>query len=95
MKRRPIVLISPCTETKGVEFRDTSISLSRNYARALTSAGGLPWIAPCLPDKKIIRVVDGCRGSAVPARQHARPDLPPPESIKPDDINAIVGEDDP
>ena len=76
MKRRPIVLISPCTETKGVEFRDTSISLSRNYARALTSAGGLPWIAPCLPDKKIIREsVQRCDGVMLTGGDDVEPKL--------------------
>ena len=76
MKRRPIVLISPCTETKGVEFRDTSISLSRNYARALTSAGGLPWIAPCLPDQKIIREsVQRCDGVMLTGGDDVEPKL--------------------
>src|SRR5262249_15502215 len=63
MKRRPIILIAPSTETKGVEFRDSSISLSRNYTSAITRAGGLPWVAPCLPDRAVVReMVARCSG---------------------------------
>lgn len=48
MKTRPLVLITPCTERKGAEFFDTSLSLSARYSRAIVAAGGLPWVLPCL-----------------------------------------------
>jgi putative glutamine amidotransferase len=74
MKRAPLILISPCTETKGVEFRDTSNSLSRNYAKAITSAGGLPWVASCLPDKRIIRdSVQRCDGVMLTGGEDVEP----------------------
>jgi putative glutamine amidotransferase len=38
----PTILISPDYESKGVEFGDASLSLSRRYAAAILAAGGLP-----------------------------------------------------
>ena len=49
MKSRPLVLITSCSEGKGAEFLDRSMSLSDRYSRAVIAAGGLPWVLPCLP----------------------------------------------
>ena len=49
MKSRPLILITPCTERRGVEFSDSSLSLSDRYPRAIVAAGGIPWVLPCLP----------------------------------------------
>jgi len=46
MKADPLILISPSTQKRGVEFSDASLSLSNRYALAVTAAGGLPWILP-------------------------------------------------
>lgn len=43
MRSRPLILVSPCVETKGAEFEDLSLSLSAPYERALLDAGALPW----------------------------------------------------
>src|SRR5881409_2878005 len=53
-RRKPLVLISGSTERRGAEFNDLSLSLSHNYPRAVQAGGGLPWIAPCLPDKDFV-----------------------------------------
>jgi putative glutamine amidotransferase len=53
-RRKPLVLISASTEKRGVEFEDLSLSLSHNYPLAVQAGGGLPWIAPCLPDKNFV-----------------------------------------
>jgi len=45
----PLILISPSTQKHGVEFEDSSASLSNQYGLAVASAGGLPWIAPAIP----------------------------------------------
>jgi putative glutamine amidotransferase len=43
MRRRPLILVSPSVETKGIEFDDLSLSLSTRYEHALLNAGLLPW----------------------------------------------------
>ena len=48
--RKPVVLISGCTEKRGVEFRDFSLNLSHNYPLAIKAGGGIPTVAPCIPD---------------------------------------------
>ena len=59
----PTLLLSPSTEEKGVEFDDYSISLSMAYLRAVQAAGGVPWVAGCLPNRQqvaeLVRRVDG------------------------------------
>ena len=42
MKKEPLILITPSTDRKGVEFHDYSMSLSDAYPRAIQSAGGIP-----------------------------------------------------
>jgi putative glutamine amidotransferase len=39
---KPLILISPDFNSKGIEFADASISLSMNYTRAIEACGGLP-----------------------------------------------------
>jgi len=50
MNSKPVVLISGSTDKHGVEFSDSSMSLSLNYPLAIHRAGGVPQILPCLPD---------------------------------------------
>lgn len=52
--KAPLILVSPSTQKKGVEFGDHSISLSNRYSMAIVAAGGLPWIAPALPSRALI-----------------------------------------
>ena len=52
--RKPVVLISGSTETRGVEFRDFSLSLSHNYPLAIKAGGGVPMVAPCIPDREFV-----------------------------------------
>jgi putative glutamine amidotransferase len=60
---RPVILISPCTERRGTEFSDVSVSLSNRYPMAVSRAGGLPCIAPVLSERsevaEMVRRVDG------------------------------------
>jgi putative glutamine amidotransferase len=46
MIKPPLILVSPCIETKGDEFGDLSISLSETYQMAIIRAGGLPMTMP-------------------------------------------------
>jgi putative glutamine amidotransferase len=50
----PLILISPSTQKRGVEFDDNSVSLSNQYCMAVAAAGGLPWIAPAIPAKSLV-----------------------------------------
>ena len=84
MTRDPLILISASTEAKGVEFADTSLSLSLNYPLAIKAGGGAPWVVPCLPDRKFVaesvRRCDGVLltgGDDIEPRLYAEP-LPGP-----------------
>jgi putative glutamine amidotransferase len=52
--RPPLILISPSTQKRGVEFEDNSVSLSNQYCLAVGTAGGLPWIAPAIPARRLV-----------------------------------------
>jgi putative glutamine amidotransferase len=59
----PLILVTPSTERKGVEFYDTSSSLSFRYENAVLQGGGIPVIAPMTTDRgalaEAVRRVDG------------------------------------
>jgi putative glutamine amidotransferase len=63
MASLPLILISPSSEKKGVEFHDTSSSLSFRYEQSILGAGGVPLIAPMTTERAIlaeaVRRVDG------------------------------------
>ena len=50
----PLILISPSTQKRGVEFEDNSVSVSNQYSMAIATAGGLPWIAPAIPSASLV-----------------------------------------
>src|ERR1051325_2218894 len=50
----PLILISPSTQKRGVEFEDNAVSLSNQYCLAVAAAGGVPWIAPPIPARRLI-----------------------------------------
>src|SRR4051812_14497551 len=54
MQSAPLILVTPSTEEKGVEFYDYSLSLSETYLDAITVAGGLPVVLPCAPSPKLV-----------------------------------------
>jgi putative glutamine amidotransferase len=54
MKRSPIILVLPGTESKGAEFSDLSVSLSNRYTDAVIAAGGLPWIFPATTSPLVV-----------------------------------------
>ena len=59
----PLILLTPSTERKGVEFCDTSSSVSYRYEQAVLEAGGVPVVAPLTTDRatlaEAVRRVDG------------------------------------
>jgi putative glutamine amidotransferase len=50
----PLILVTPSTEKRGVEFQDTSSSLSFFYERSILAAGGIPLIAPMTTDRQVL-----------------------------------------
>ena len=63
MARRPLILVSPSIEKRGVEFHDLSTSLSLKYEKSVLQAGGIPFIVPSTTDRgvltEIVRRADG------------------------------------
>ena len=76
MKSRALVLITPCTERKGAEFSDPSLSLSDRYPRAIVAAGGMPWVLPCWPAENIVaEAVRRCDGVMLTGGDDVQPKL--------------------
>jgi len=51
---KPLILITPDFEPKGVEFGDAALSLSRRYADAVRGAGGLPVVLPPAAERRVL-----------------------------------------
>jgi putative glutamine amidotransferase len=54
MEWLPLILITPSTEKKGVEFHDTSSSLSYRYEQAILGGGGVPVVAPMTTEPAVL-----------------------------------------
>ncbi|MGH7939894.1 MAG: gamma-glutamyl-gamma-aminobutyrate hydrolase family protein [Limisphaerales bacterium] len=90
MKRTPklpLILVTPSTERKGVEFYDTSSSVSFRYEQAILQGGGIPMVAPLTTDPvalaEAVRRVDGVLftgGDDINPALYARE--APPEALK-------------
>jgi putative glutamine amidotransferase len=50
----PLILVTSSSEKKGVEFHDTSSSLSFRYEQAILAAGGMPLIAPMTIERPVL-----------------------------------------
>lgn len=63
MASRPLILVSPSIEKRGVEFHDLSASLSVKYDASVLAAGGLPVTVPATTDRaalaEAVRRVEG------------------------------------
>src|SRR3989454_9555488 len=76
MKPRPLILITPSAERKGVEFSDTSLSLSDRYPRAILAAGGVPWVLPCLSSENLVaEAVRRCEGVMLTGGDDGQPEV--------------------
>ena len=53
-KKRPLILVSPSIEKRGVEFHDLSASLSVKYDFAVLQAGGIPVTVPTTTDRAVL-----------------------------------------
>ena len=51
---RPLILVTPSTQTDGVELSDHAISVATRYLQALIDAGGFPLVLPVNEDPALI-----------------------------------------
>ena len=73
---KPVILVSTMNEKKGAEFSDWSTSLSHWYTHAIAKAGGVPLLAPNLPDKNLARdMVAQASGVMLTGGDDLQPDL--------------------
>src|SRR4026207_1084109 len=73
---RPTILISASTQQKGAELGDLSLSLSLNYPLAIEAGGGIPWLLPCVPDRRFLEEsVARCDGVVWTGGDDIRPEL--------------------
>ena len=54
MLKKPMILLTPGIQKRGVEFHDTSVSLSVRYELAVARAGGLSVTAPATTDRALL-----------------------------------------
>jgi len=91
VKPRPVILIIPSVQKRGVEFADFSVSLSVNYTNAVLQAGGLPVIAPCTDDRKAIaELVARADGVMLTGGDDAEPSLYRDEPLAPEIAAAVI-----
>ena len=94
MKNAPTILVSTSNEQRGVEFRDWSTSLSHYYNRAVIDGGGLPWLAPVLPERRVVvEMVKRVNGVMLSGGDDLQPELY--DSNLPKPIKAKAGGIDP
>ncbi|HZI32340.1 MAG TPA: gamma-glutamyl-gamma-aminobutyrate hydrolase family protein, partial [Candidatus Binatia bacterium] len=54
MARKPLILVSPSIEERGVEFHDLSASLSVKYDFSVLQGGGIPVTVPATTDGAVL-----------------------------------------
>ena len=84
----PLILVTPCQQASGVEFADSSISLSNRYTQAINDAGGMPLVLPVTATRdqiaELVRRADGIllTGGEDIELKHYAPDTPPELAAK-------------
>ena len=80
MNAPPLILMSPSTAKKGVEFPDVSVSLAEAYPRALIEAGGAPCLLSCTPSPDYVaESVRRCDGVLLTGGEDIQPWLHTPK----------------
>lgn len=76
MDGRPLILVSPSIERRGVEFHDLSVSLSVKYENAVLRAGGIPITAPTTINRRSLAgIVQRVQGVLLTGGDDINPDL--------------------
>jgi putative glutamine amidotransferase len=95
VRPRPVILVIPSLQQRGVEFADFSVSLSAHYTDAVLAAGGLPVIAPCTTDRgAVAELVSRADGVMLTGGDDAEPSLYRDTPL-PAEIDAALARDEP
>src|SRR5688500_7475782 len=92
--KKPLILLTASSQSKGEEFADASVSLSNRYSNAVLLAGGLPVCMPCVTDEKTVsEMVEAADGIILTGGEDVqtslyREDVPPK-------VAATLGEHEP
>jgi len=79
----PLILVTPCQQSRGFEFGDDSLSLANRYTQAIADVGGLPLVLPLTATREqvadYVRRADGVllTGGEDIESKHYAPDLAP------------------
>jgi len=80
MARKPLILVSPSIEKRGVEFHDLSASLSVKYDSAVLLSGGIPVTVPTTTDRAVLaECVRRVEGVLLTGGDDINPDLYDPK----------------
>ena len=80
MARKPLILVSPSIEKRGVEFHDLSASLSVKYDSAVLLSGGIPVTVPATTDRVVLaECVRRVEGVLLTGGDDINPDLYDPK----------------
>lgn len=91
---KPVILISPDFEKQGVEFNDSSLSLSLRYAQAIEACGGIPLVMPHTAAKETVAgYVRNADGVLLTGGDDINPNLSAPKASRALKGKAIITED--
>ncbi len=94
MTSRPLILMTPYTEQSSSELGDDAVSLSNRYGLAVLAGGGVPCIAPLIPDTEALATLVGrVDGLLFTGGEDVQPELYAP-SLEPD-LRATVRQVEP
>lgn len=82
MAYRPLILVTPTTQSEGAVLADPSISVSEEYLRAVIAAGGIPVVLSCTPDRPYLKhAVARCDGVLLTGGEDIEPSLHSPDAL--------------
>ncbi|MEY4387241.1 MAG: hypothetical protein RLY20_2524 [Verrucomicrobiota bacterium] len=91
---KPLILISPDFEKQGVEFNDSSLSLSLRYAEAVETCGGVPLVMPHTTNPQTVReYIRAADGVLLTGGDDINPKLSAPQATAKLKAKAILTED--
>lgn len=91
---KPLILISPDFEAKGVEFNDASLSLSMRYSLAIAACGGIPVTMAHTDSRELVaNYVCQCDGILMTGGDDVNPEIYGPKLSSTLKAKAVTTED--